>query len=96
MFETNAELPNFSLYLSFKILLIYTKIVLFPLLAPNNYKDINPACRLVFNRDYRLEIQSVMLVFSTGFVKHCLSNLLLAPPPLSLCELVGCTHIYSV
>ncbi len=25
---------------------------------------------------YRLEIQSVMLVFSTGFVKHCPSNLL--------------------
>ena len=30
---------------------------------------------LVFNRVYRLEIQSVMWVFSTGFVKHCPSAL---------------------
>ncbi len=38
---------------------------------------------LVFNRVYRLEIQSVMLVFSTGFVNHCPSNLLSGlPPPL--------------
>ncbi len=29
---------------------------------------------LVFNRGYRLEIQSVMLVFSTGFVNCCPSN----------------------
>jgi hypothetical protein len=31
---------------------------------------------LAFNRVYRLEIQSVMLAFSTGFVNYCLSNLL--------------------
>jgi hypothetical protein len=31
---------------------------------------------LVFNRVYRLDIQSVMLVFSTGIVYHCPSNLL--------------------
>jgi hypothetical protein len=39
----------------------------------NKYKDtptlMSPS--LVFNRFYRLEIRSVMLVFSTGFVKHC-------------------------
>jgi hypothetical protein len=28
------------------------------------------------NSYYRLEIKSVTLVFSTGFVKHCPSNLL--------------------
>jgi hypothetical protein len=31
---------------------------------------------LVFNRVYRLEIQSVIWVFSTGFVNYCPSNLL--------------------
>jgi hypothetical protein len=31
---------------------------------------------LVFYRVYGLEIQSVMLVFSVGFVQHCPSNLL--------------------
>jgi hypothetical protein len=38
---------------------------------------------LVLNRVYRLEIQSVMLVFSTGFVIYCPSNLLSGylPPP---------------
>jgi hypothetical protein len=44
---------------------------------------------LVFNRVYRLEIQSVMLVFLTPLVKNCPSNLLTgSPPPLppSLCE----------
>jgi hypothetical protein len=49
---------------------------------------------LVFSRDYRLEIQSVMLVFSIGFVKHCPYNLPLvnSPPSLpSLCEEVYCT-----
>jgi hypothetical protein len=30
----------------------------------------------VFNRVYRLEIQSAMLVFSTGCVNYCPSNLL--------------------
>jgi hypothetical protein len=36
---------------------------------------------LVFNRVYRLEIQSVMLVFSTSFVKYYPSNLLSGSPP---------------
>jgi hypothetical protein len=31
---------------------------------------------LVLNGVYRLEIQSVMLVISTGFVNYCPSNLL--------------------
>jgi hypothetical protein len=31
---------------------------------------------LVLNRIYRLGIQPVMLVFSTGFVNYCPSNLL--------------------
>ncbi len=38
----------------------------------------------MFNRVYRLEIQLAMLVFLTGFVTYCLSNLLvglLSPPP---------------
>ncbi len=30
----------------------------------------NPKCRLYFNRVYRLERQSVMLVFSAGFVNY--------------------------
>ncbi len=58
---------------------------------------------LVFNRVYRLEIQSVMLVFSTGFVKHCLSNLLhgqLSPPPPLPCVnkyvYTVHTYVYSV
>jgi hypothetical protein len=44
----------------------------------NVYKDTKPQMSsvLVFNRVCRLEIQSVMLVFSTGFVNYCPSNLL--------------------
>jgi len=65
MFETNAELLNFSLYTAFKILLIYRKIVLYLLHGPNNYNDTKPwmSSLLVFNRVYRLEIQPVMSVF---------------------------------
>jgi hypothetical protein len=45
---------------------------------------------MVFNRAYRLEIQSVMLVFSTQlcellplcFVNYCPSNLLSCSPPI--------------
>ncbi len=52
----------------------------------NNYNDIKPkrSSLLAFNRVYRLEIQSIMLVFSTPLVNHCPSNLLTgsAPPPL--------------
>ncbi len=53
---------------------------------------------LVFNRVYRLEIQTVLLVFSTGFVKHCPSNLLsgqLYPPSLPCVNTytVQCTHV---
>jgi hypothetical protein len=38
--------------------------------GPNIYKDTNPqmSSLLVFNGAYRLEIQSVMLVFSTRLV----------------------------
>ncbi len=41
-------------------------------------KTPKPKCRLYWClvEFFRLEIQSVMLVFSTGFVKHCPSNLL--------------------
>jgi hypothetical protein len=35
----------------------------------------------VFNRVYRLEIQSVMLVFSTGFVNFCRYICLSGSPP---------------
>ncbi len=50
---------------------------------------------LVFNRVYRLEILSVMLVFSTSFVNYCPSNLLsgwlpLPPSPLP------CVNKYTV
>ncbi len=49
----------------------------------NKNKDTKPlmSSLLVFNRDYRREIQSVMLVFSTPLVNHCLSNLLIGSPP---------------
>ena len=50
----------------------------------------------VFNRVYRLEIQSVMLVFSTGFVNNCPSNLLqVSSPPLSTVK-VWCLYKYLV
>ncbi len=39
---------------------------------------------LVFNRVCRLEIQSIMLVFSTQLVNFCPSNLLSASPPQPL------------
>jgi hypothetical protein len=41
-----------------------------------NYKDTNPQLPslLVFNRVYRLEIQSVMLVFSNPLVNCCPSR----------------------
>ncbi len=64
-------------------------------------KSPNPKCRLYWcliefiDRRYSQScwyIQSVMLVFSTGCVKRCPSNLLLwlaLPPP-------PCTHVYSV
>ncbi len=43
---------------------------------------------LVFNRIYRLEIQSVMLVFSTAPLTFSLAG--------SLCEYVYCIQVYSV
>jgi hypothetical protein len=57
---------------------------------------------LVFNRVYRLETQSVILVFSTGFVKHCPSNLLpgylspLPPSPFPVYTVYGTVHTYAV
>ncbi len=46
--------------------------------GPINYKDTKPyvSSLLLFNRVYRLGIQSVMFVFSTSFVNYCPSNLL--------------------
>ncbi len=43
----------------------------------NNYKDTKPqkSSLLVLDIVHRLEIQSVMLVFSTSFVNYCPSNL---------------------
>ena len=60
--------------------------------GPNNYKDTKPlmSSLLVFDRVYRLEIQSVMLVFSTPLVNLRLSNLLTGSPPHPLlCENIG-------
>jgi hypothetical protein len=52
---------------------------------------------LVFNRVYRLEIQSVMLVFSTPFVKYCPSRLLTnSPPPLPLFPVLVYVFIHTV
>jgi hypothetical protein len=46
---------------------------------------------LVFNRVYRLEIQSVMLVFSTDFVNYCPSTFsLVSSPPLPPYTLYTC------
>jgi hypothetical protein len=42
------------------------------------------ASLLVFKRVYRLEIQSVMLVFRHSFVNYCPSNLLSSSPTLPL------------
>jgi hypothetical protein len=51
-----------------------------------NYKDTKPemSSLLVFDKFYRLEIQSVMLVFSTPLVNCCPStfSLTLTPSPL--------------
>jgi hypothetical protein len=48
-------------------------LVLVRAMDEGNLKTTNPKCRvlLVFNRVYRLEIQSVMLVFSTPLVNCC-------------------------
>jgi hypothetical protein len=43
---------------------------------------------LVFNRVYRLEIQSVTLVFSTGFATLIFSLICCLPPPLCFAECV--------
>ncbi len=62
------------------------------------YKDtkLETSSLLEYNRVYRLEIQSVILVFSTGFVKQCPCNLLpgqlfpTTPPPFP------CLNKYTV
>ncbi len=61
----------------------------------NNFKDTKPKILslLVFTRVCRLEIQSVMLVFSSSFVNYCPSNLISGklsplPPP--------CVNKYTV
>jgi hypothetical protein len=53
---------------------------------------------LGFNRVYRLEIQSVMLVFSTGFVYYCHSNLLSlpSPPPLFCVDKYTCIYVPGI
>ncbi len=51
---------------------------------------------LVFNRVYRLEIQSVMMVFSPGFMNYYPSNLLSvcsSPTPLPI---VNKYEVYSI
>jgi hypothetical protein len=52
------------------------------MLGPNNYEDTKYYINVVFTgvkRVYRLEINSVMLVFSTPLVNKCPS--LVHPPP---------------
>ncbi len=55
----------------------YSILIISPSHGLNNCKDTKPemSSLLVFNRVYRLDIQSVMLVFSTDFVNYCPSNL---------------------
>ncbi len=57
--------------------IIYLEIRHLESLGLNKYKDTKPQMPslLVFNRFYRLKIQSVMLVFLTGFVNYFASNL---------------------
>jgi hypothetical protein len=57
----------------------------------NNCKGTKPqmSSLMAFNRVYRLEIQSVMLVFSTGFVDYWSSNMPLTSPLL-------CVNKYTV
>jgi hypothetical protein len=51
---------------------------------------------LIFNTVNRLEIQSVMLVFSTGFVNHCpLTFSLVSSPPLP-CVSKYTVHTYTM
>jgi hypothetical protein len=59
-------------------------------------KTPNPKCRLYWC--LKEFIQSVMLVFSTGFVKRCPSNLLpgYSPPPPILCVNKYTIHTYTV
>ncbi len=63
----------------------------------NNEKDFKPEMSSLpeFNRVYRLVIQSVMLIFLTGFVKYCPYNLffclVLPTSPVWIC-----IHVYSV
>jgi hypothetical protein len=61
--------------------------------GPSIHKDANlqMSSLLVFNRVYRLELQSVVLVFSTPLVNYrsaplTFSLVHLPPHPLSLCE----------
>jgi hypothetical protein len=55
---------------------------------------------LVFNRVYRIEIQSAMLVFSTPLVNYPLSKLLTGspptPPPLPCVNKYRGMYLYSV
>jgi hypothetical protein len=50
---------------------------------------------LVFNRVHRLEIQSVLLVFSTSLVNERPSNLITgSPPPSPLCCAGRGTYVF--
>ena len=72
-----------------------------------NYKDAKTKCRYlkkltckgtsrqVFMRVYRLEIQSVMLVFQPS-LNYCPSNLLSGSPPPFPCAKVQYTYTVSV
>jgi hypothetical protein len=67
--------------------------------GPNIYKDTKPlmSSLLVFNRVYRLEIQSVILLFSTPLVNQLPSKLLAGSstptPPLPCVNMYG-VHVF--
>ncbi len=84
LIQSSSELAHLRLFPPQLLLQAALMLTGAALHGVNNYKDTKPymSSLLVFNRFYKLEKQSVMLILSTGFLNYCPSNLLsgLAPP----------------